>query len=1167
MAAKLELAFGLTFSDLFKIDTLARLDALFLTRFDAYSPALKEQLLQYRKDKTVFSPEQQSELLIEAATVLEPLLIELFHIQDAAKALQIETLSHQPVFAFKKWFVQRRAKRRLNKEETLPSFAELTSWLHAQVGTSEDMELAIARLSVDYLKDEETHSDVIETLTQWCIQAIKTPEGQAYVKGWVSFHFPNRTDYQHLIPIIPVQDDRFHRIGVEPSTYKLRDGFKLTDRRMDARKVQSEIDYCVYCHDHDGDFCSKGFPEKKAEPELGLKKNPLGVTLTGCPLEEKISEMHSLKRDGLGVAALAMVMVDNPMCPATGHRICNDCMRACIYQKQDAVDIPQIETRVLTDVLHLPWGVEIYDLLTRWNPLRDKQYIAKPYNNLKVLIAGLGPAGYTLAHHLTLEGFAVVGIEGLKIEPLPEIYLKEPIYAYDDILEELDNRVMAGFGGVAEYGITVRWDKNFLKLIYLSLMRRSLFQAFGGVRFGGSLTVDDAWALGFDHVAIAVGAGLSKALPIPGSLAKGMRQANDFLMALQLTGAAKENSLTNLQLRMPMVVIGGGLTGVDTATEAQAYYIKQVEKVLARYETLTNEYGEEKIRADYDEEGLIILDEFLNHGRAIREERERAKNLGGQPNFIKLLQAWGGVTIVYRRCMEESPAYIANYEELHKALEEGVYYLSGLQPIAVGLDNFNHCAELICQKRAEDEHGKWHNVDDPVILPAKTILSATGATPNVAYTFEHKGVFERDGLQYKAYAEVENEFIPMTEAEHVKDPNFGPFTSYNHEGKRVSFLGDTHPVFNGNVVKAIASAQKIYPKIVESLSEKIKEGDVNALHGFQQKLQEGFTSSIAQIERKSARLLELTIKAPLIAKKHKPGNFYRIQNFETQALKIHNTALQTEALALTAMAADKEQGLLRFMVIEQGVSSRICSTFKEGMPISIMGPTGVRTRVEPETEKQETVLIMGGLLSLVYIRALGPALKAGGIRVIYLGHFHDNRDVYCQNEIESCADLILWSTTGQAPLPSNRPQDYSVIASSATNALITYAEDKTHAHAIPLDEIDRVILIGNTDLLREFHNARKTVLHHHLLGAQKVTGSVYSSMQCMLKGVCSQCLQWQIDPRTGERTKAVFACSWQDQPLELIDIDNIDERLSQNAVQETLSSQWLDWLLASVNHS
>ena len=64
-----------------------------------------------------------------------------------------------------------------------------------------------------------------------------------------------------------------------------------------------------------------------------------------------------------------MVAVDNPMVAATGHRICNDCMKACIYQKQEPVDIPQVETRTLKDVLELPWGFEIYSLLTRWNPL------------------------------------------------------------------------------------------------------------------------------------------------------------------------------------------------------------------------------------------------------------------------------------------------------------------------------------------------------------------------------------------------------------------------------------------------------------------------------------------------------------------------------------------------------------------------------------------------------------------------------------------------------------------------------------------------------------------------------------------------------------------------------------------------------------------------------
>ena len=67
--------------------------------------------------------------------------------------------------------------------------------------------------------------------------------------------------------------------------------------------------------------------------------------------------------------------------------------------------------------------------------------------------------------------------------------------------------MLLGFGGVSEYGITVRWDKNFLTIVYLTLARNRHVRIYGGVRFGGTITLDDAWALGFDHVAIAAGAG------------------------------------------------------------------------------------------------------------------------------------------------------------------------------------------------------------------------------------------------------------------------------------------------------------------------------------------------------------------------------------------------------------------------------------------------------------------------------------------------------------------------------------------------------------------------------------------------------------------------------------------------------------------------------------
>jgi len=1128
----------LSISDLQTQDGIFKLDKLFLDYLQSQDKELHAHLLSYRADTTT-NTDVSPYFLMDVARHMEHMLADFFTIKSELTELNSIASNEKLIAKFKKQFVKK-ATRNIKKfvEDDECSWSTLNNWLMSQLPiNSNDIELDIASLGVLWLDDAENNQDNINKLITWCVAALATNDGKAAVANMTIFQSPLKLDYNDLVHEVPVQDDPYARHEAAENKHRQREGFELTDNGMNDREIYNEIHYCAYCHKNDGDFCSTGFPVKKKNPDLGFKVSPLGDLLTGCPLEERISEMQYLKREGYSLAALAMIVRDNPMCAVTGHRICNDCMKSCIYQKQEPVDIPQVETKVLTDVLHLPWGAEIYLTLIRWNPLRPDQYQPKPYGGRNVCVMGMGPAGFSLAHHLLMDGCAVVGFDGLKIEPLDRQRLMQPIKRFSDLAESLADRVMMGFGGVAEYGITVRWDKNFLKLILVSLMRRPYFQIFGNVRFGGTLTVNDVWDLGFDHLALAVGAGLPKELNIPNSLAPGMRQANDFLMSLQLTGASKKDSLANLQVRLPAVVIGGGLTGVDTATEVQAYYLVQIEKIKKRYDALVLELGEREVRAKFASDDLIILDEFLGHAIDLEQERLLAKQENRQCNTVALLRRFGGVTIVYRRSMQDSPAYKRNHEELTKALEEGIYYAQALEPDAVILDQQGKTSSLRCRWRILDEHGDWLTSDEHQSIPAHSIFVATGAQPNVAYEFEHRGTFNKQRYDYQRFDLLDGKLQASGKCNHIKDSGFGAFTSYQQDQYKISFLGDTHAVFHGSVVKAIASAKRVYPEIMKSLvdSNNHHNGDYQSLHN---DIKHKMTAKVVSVVDITKDVIELTIHAPQAAKNFTPGQFYRIQNYETLAPTINNTKLHMEALALMALPVKGNNELLRFVIKENGVSSRLVKRFKPNDPVALMGPSGVKHILPNEPQ---TVLVVGGFYALLYILSAGPTYKKDGHKIIFISMAEDNHNPIYQDLIaEYCETIHLGSR-------------------SFVDCIAEY-EAKHATTDLSLGAVSRVMVLDGSDILQQVQCYRKST-NNVFNSEAKWSASVYGPMQCMLKGVCAQCLQWQIDPITGERTKAVYACSWHQMPIDIIDTNHISQREDQNSMQETLTKLWLEFIL------
>ncbi|HEX7559060.1 MAG TPA: FAD-dependent oxidoreductase [Usitatibacter sp.] len=667
----------LAFEDLHAFPGLRRVDAEFARVLAAADAALAGRLESARANPSALGYKEEADLLMAVAPHLDRFVARLFAIEDEWRDLVESHHELAPLFRAKRKFVQRRAMLKIKADEAAAlDGAALEAEVVALLGGAFD-ELVFAQNVLGWMAHEAEHAAELSVAERFAAWAAHTEEGRRRFRDGVLFKPPQRVDPMHLVP---VQTDASRGYSVHTLHHiHRREGFALTDSGTSLAGALDEANYCIWCHEQAKDSCSKGLKEKPAaDGSVAFKKSPFGVPLAGCPLEERISEFHKLKTEGWAIGALAMIVIDNPTVCSTGHRICNDCMKSCIYQRQDPVDIPQAETRTLKDVLELPWGFEIYSLLTRWNPLSLRRPLPAAPTGKRVLVIGMGPAGFTLAHHLMNDGHAVVGIDGLKIEPL-EARLSgvepdgarvafEPVRDLSELREPLERRVMAGFGGVAEYGITVRWDKNFLKMARLLVERRAQFAMFGGVRFGGTLTAQMAFEMGFDHIALAAGAGKPTVLEMPHGLARGVRTASDFLMALQLTGAAREESIANLQIRLPIVVVGGGLTAIDTATESLAYYPVQVEKFLARYETLVVETSVGSVRNEWNEEETEVAEEYLTHAIAIRDERARAASEGREPHILELLQAWGGSTIAYRKRLIDSPSYTLNHDEVEKAL-------------------------------------------------------------------------------------------------------------------------------------------------------------------------------------------------------------------------------------------------------------------------------------------------------------------------------------------------------------------------------------------------------------------------------------------------------------------------------------------------------------------
>jgi NAD(P)H-flavin reductase len=194
--------------------------------------------------------------------------------------------------------------------------------------------------------------------------------------------------------------------------------------------------------------------------------------------------------------------------------------------------------------------------------------------------------------------------------------------------------------------------------------------------------------------------------------------------------------------------------------------------------------------------------------------------------------------------------------------------------------------------------------------------------------------------------------------------------------------------------------------------------------------------------------------------------------------------------------------------------------------------------------------------------SIGKALRAAGSQVIYFAGYRKREDVFKVRDIEAASDVVVWSVDnlpGAEPIEPLRPQDKTFVG-NIVEAMIAYAEGKLGATPIHLDDVDHMIVIGSDRMMAAVKAARYGVLKPYIKAHHEAIGSINSPMQCMMKGVCAQCLCKHVDPESGKEY-FVYSCYNQDQELDRVDFPNLNARLRQNSVQEKLSGLWLEYLM------
>src|SRR5213076_959129 len=139
---------------------------------------------------------------------------------------------------------------------------------------------------------------------------------------------------------------------------------------------------------------------------------------------------------------------------------------------------------------------------------------------------------------------------------------------------------------------------------------------------------------------------------------------------------------------------------------------------------------------------------------------------------------------------------------------------------------------------------------------------------------ELPGSFEIDPQHhsFRCFRDEDGKLVPA-EVNDDLSGEAGFFTSYEKDGRRVSFFGDNHPHYAGSVVKAMASAKDGYPHVVglfpelATLDAAEQPARDRRLADLFARLDAELLAHVVAVNRLTQTIVEVVVHAPLAARK------------------------------------------------------------------------------------------------------------------------------------------------------------------------------------------------------------------------------------------------------------------------------------------------------------